>query len=592
MNIAGLSGSRRVVPNPWRGASWWQVLLCVIIATSLIALPLSGTEKAGKTAAKAGAGTEIVSAGDDGSAASAKRTTGPTHLDHPDFQVSHLRADVEALTSDDFAGRALGSQGADKSADFIEARFRELGLEPAPKMGYRQDFPVRLNLKVSDAGGQNSISLSGPASRSKWILHKDFVPLPFSANGKLRDAPLVFAGYAIHAPELEYDDFDRIDLRGKVVIALRREPQERSADSRFSGLDFTRHASFAAKARAVAQRGAKALIIVSNRLPADDEAELPAFAASTGPALLPIPVIAVRASAIAPFFTEQGWSLSGLQRRIDDTGQPSSQPFSTAYRMSISVRIDGASARGINVMGWLPGHPSNGEYIVVGAHYDHVGRGERFSMDNRGSGRIHPGADDNASGVAAMLELARILVRRQRDAGPAGRSVLFMAFGGEEHGLFGSTHFVHQQSLPGRKLVGMLNFDMVGRLREKELFSAGLDSVPEIRSLASESAHRQGLSLKPLPDYPYNMSDHGTFLDAGIPAVLLFTGLHMEYHTPRDTSDRVDLQGTAQVLKVALDLVEAMASPQQPLRFRGGANPGHERPFREAVVPSNPFDFE
>ncbi|MCW5965461.1 MAG: M28 family peptidase [Bryobacterales bacterium] len=525
-------------------------------------------------------------------AAGAERAGSAFRLDSPDFREEHLRSDVETLASVPFGGRALGSEGAQRAASFVESRFRELSLAPAPGIGYQQHFPVRLQLKLQEGSGQNELSLSGPASQAQWNLHKDYLPLPFSGNGRVKDATLVFAGYAIHAPELDYDDFAGIDVRGKVVIAFRREPQERNASSRFIGLEFTRHASFAAKARAVAQRGGKALLIVSNRLPADEDAELPAFGASAGPMQSPIPILMVRAAAIAPFFTEQGLSLSALQRSIDETGNPASAHFAGVYRITLSVKTEGVQAKGSNVLGWLPGDPSNGEYVVVGAHFDHVGLGERFSMDNSGKGKLHPGADDNASGVAAMLELARVLSHRQRLEGAHGRSVLFVAFGGEEHGLFGSTHFLHQQPVEGKRLVGMLNFDMVGRLREDELFEAGLGSVPELRSLATNAASRYQLDLKPLSEYPYNMSDHGTFLDAGIPAVLLFTGLHMEYHTPRDTAERVNAAGTLRVLKVAELLLEAMRDPERQLTFQGGANPGFERPFREATAPSNPFDFE
>lgn len=510
----------------------------------------------------------------------------------PDFAAEYVREDVETLASPSFEGRSLGSEGADRAAAFIEKRFRDIGLQPAPGIGYQQQFPVRLQMKVSDSARRNELSLAGPAAMAALTLHKDFLPLPFSGIGQVRNAPLVFAGYAMHAPELDYDDFAGVDVAGKVVIAFRREPQEKNRDSRFAGLEFTRHASFAAKARAVAARGGKALLIISNRLPAEEEAELPAFPASSGPAVLPIPVLMVRPAAIAPFFVEQGLSLSGLVRAIDEQSQPRSKPFADSYRVSLSVRPDATKSEGRNVLGWLPGDPSNGEYVVVGAHYDHVGRGERFSMDNAGSGKLHPGADDNASGMAALMELARVAALRRSAGSPGGRSVLFVAFGGEEHGLFGSAHFLHQQPVPGFRLAGMLNFDMVGRLRENEIFSAGLESVPELRSVAETAAREQSLELRPLPDYPYNMSDHGTFLDAGIPAVLLFTGLHMEYHTPRDTPDRINAPGMLQVLHVASALLDAITDPARPLRFEGGKNPGYERIFREVALPSNPFDFE
>lgn len=504
-----------------------------------------------------------------------------------------IRHDVEVLASPAFMGRALGTGGAERAADFIQTRFQDLGLRPPPHADYRQTFPVRLRVKVSKDAGQNEFTLGSPTSAQQLELHRDFLPLPFSGQGRVRNAPLVFAGYAMHAPELGYDDFAGVDVQGKVVVALRREPQEEDTRSRFAGRDFTLHASLAAKAQTVARRGGKALVLVTNRLPREENTDLPVFPASAGPVELPIPVVMVRASALESLFTQHNANLTKLAQSIDSEGVPHSFAFPSSFRSTLAVRLQGVNAKGTNVMAWVPGHPDSNEYVVVGAHHDHVGSGENYSLDNSGRGKLHPGADDNASGIAALLELARTLSAERPEALPAGtRGVLLVAYGGEEHGLFGSSYLLRNLPLPGKKLVGAMNFDMVGRLRESELFQAGLDSVPELKDTFETAASRAGLTLKSLSEYPYNMSDHGSFLDIGIPAILLFTGLHLEYHTPRDTADRVNVEGIVTMLGVAQSVLENMRSRSTSLVYVPGANPGYQRQWTESTLPSNAFDYE
>lgn len=502
------------------------------------------------------------------------------------FSTERWQHDVAYLADAALEGRALGSKGAATAATYIAARFGDLGLEPAPGLGVRLTFPVSLDLEMDEAEKRNAFRMAGPASSSLFQLRKDYQPLPFSGNADLENRQLVFAGYAIADPKREYDDFAGLDIRGKVVIAFRREPQERLESSRFGGLDFTANASFAAKARAVADRGGAALVLVSNRLPDETNDELPVFSSSTGPVRLPIPVLMARVQTIAPFFTEQGIELQALLRQIDREGQPHSFAFPPGYRATLRVTMKGKAAEGFDILGWKPGQTD--EYVVVGAHYDHIGFGKRFSMDPSDSGKIHPGADDNASGVASMLELARAVA-----LGPTlQKGVLFVAFGGEEHGLFGSAALlVRLTKLPGR-LAGMMNFDMVGRMRNNELFIAGLDSAPELRSSTENAAQAEGLTLTPITDYPYNMSDHGTFLDAGVPSVLFFTGLHPEYHTARDTADRLNPEGARSMLAVAYETLLAMADGPQDIEYVPGKDPAIQRNLREIASPSNPFQQE
>jgi hypothetical protein len=502
------------------------------------------------------------------------------------FSGEEWRRHVEALADPALEGRLLGSKGALRAAGYIEDRFREYGLEAPPRIGWRMRFPVALDLELDSNPAKNSLRLSGPASAVTLTLLRDYQPLPFSANGAFEDRQLAFAGYAISAPELGYDDFEGLDIRGKVVIAFRREPQERDAGSRFRGLDFTAHASFAAKANEVAKRGGAALILVTNRLPQEASDELPAFSTSTGPLRLAIPVLLAKADAVGGFFTEQGYDLSALVRRIDRDGKPSSFAFAPGYRAAVRATVKGKSEHGFNILGWKPG--SSAEFVVVGAHYDHIGMGKRFSMEPGDRGKIHPGADDNASGVAAMLELARMVAQ-----GPTQhRGVLFVAFGGEEHGLFGSSALLRQLPAEFGKLTGMINFDMVGRLRDGELFMAGLESVPDLAPVAEAAANRAGLRLERITDYPYNMSDHGNFLEAGIPAVLLFTGLHLEYHTARDTADRVNAEGAALILDVAFELLVRLTESADAPGYLAGKDPAYERNLRELATPPNPFQQE
>ena len=502
------------------------------------------------------------------------------------FSAERWETHVRTLASPELEGRALGSKGAAKAAAYVESQFRNYGLAPVPNLGYRESFPVALDVEVNDASAKNALNIAGPGSFAPLTLNRDYQPLSFSASGKCENAALVFAGYAISAPELDYDDFAGIDVRGKVVVAFRREPQETQPDSRFRGLDFTPHASFAAKAREVAKRGGLALLIVNNRLPDEENDDLPQFSSSSGPETVQIPVLLVRAPAIAPFFVEQGLDLASLSRTINKSGQPQSLPFRPDYRVSLRVSMRSKSAEGVNVLAWKPG--STNEYVIVGAHYDHIGYGKRFSMDPGDKGKVHPGADDNASGVAAMLELARLVSH----SGTPQRGILFVAFAGEEHGLFGSTALLHNPPSGLGRLTGMINFDMVGRMRENELFVAGLESVPALGNTAMEAAKNAEVSLQRITDYPYNMSDHGTFLEAGVPAVLFFTGLHMEYHTARDTANRVSSEGAMKVLAVAYEILRAMANSELSLIYQPGMDPGYERKLREIAAPSNPYNQE
>jgi hypothetical protein len=491
---------------------------------------------------------------------------------------SRLRSDVGFLADDLREGRGPGTKGLDAAAEYIATVFREAGLTTAPGAeGYFQNFTIpgtaRLKENVALA-----FDLPGDTPDLAGTLKEDFTPLVRGGEGNLNDAPIVFAGYGITAKDdnlkLDYDDYKDRDVKGKVVLVIRREPQQKQADSRFAGTQATTYSSLRHKARNAAEHGAAAVLLVNDGATVGGgKDELMDFAASDGDGSGPPFVMITRALADRLLEAAGAPKLAALEAKIDEDLAPNTFPLE-GVALDLTVGVDRQPIAVKNVVGVLEGSgPHADETIVVGAHYDHLGFGGSGSLQF-GSKDIHNGADDNASGTALMMELARRLARR---TDPLPRRVVFMAFSGEERGLLGSRHYVEHPLYPLANTVTMLNFDMVGRLNpSSEITVFGAGTSPGFEELIKALAGSQG--LKPTivegTAMQFNASDHASFYYKDVPVIFTFTGTHADYHRPSDDTPRINFEGMARIADYAeLLLLDVARRPTRPafVKLKGGS---------------------
>ncbi len=491
----------------------------------------------------------------------------------PDRAPDRLMADVAWLADDARQGRGLGTEGLLEARDWIARRFEALGLEPAgeaengrPTWFQRFEMPVSVEVLPETA-----LAIDGQA-----VLAEQFVPAAFSASGAAH-GEVVAAGYGIVAPDLGVDDYAGLDVAGKIVAVRRFTPDSFDDDAR------RRYSPLRAKAFTARERGAAGVIVVdlppaeaggagergeggggdrARGLP--EEASLPGLRVDTGSDVgIPV-VVATREAA--------GRLLSGRR-----SGTAARRPTAA---ITVALKVETAPAW--NVVARLPG-AGGGAPVILGAHYDHLGFGGPESMAP-GSTEIHHGADDNASGVAAMLEAARELAARRsngREGGAAGgealrRDVVFIAFSAEETGLGGSAAYARHPTggvtLGGPDgAVAMINLDMVGRLRE-HLNVLGIESAAEWPEMVPEACRDEGLTCA-LGGEAYGPSDHTSFYAAGVPVLYLFTGAHDDYHKPSDTADQIHAAGGAQVARFAAAVAARLAARTEPLTYQAAPSP-------------------
>ncbi len=466
---------------------------------------------------------------------------------------------IRFLSSDELGGRGNGSEGLEEAAQYIASQFERLGLEPAGEDGsFFQAFTVTL---AGTLGPDNSMRLEGAGLKKELELHKDFEPMTFSATGNVEGAELVFVGYGITAPEHGYDDYAELDVSGKVVLVLRHVPREERHDGPF---DVQRgHATFTAKVVNAKRHGAAAVVIVTDPNTHDgDPDELVRFGTDLRADKLDIPTVHVKRSVAEKLFQTAGKDLSKVQEKIDENLSPISFEL-PEIEVDLSVDIHRKKGEVRNVLGYLSPENAWGdeELLVIGAHYDHLGRSQRHSTARNASGRIHNGADDNASGTAGVLELARVLSGEKERL---QRGVLFATFAGEEMGLLGSRYYTRNPTFPLERTVAMLNLDMIGRLRGGKLYIGGVGSSPVFRPKLEELGEAEELTFN-FSFSGYGASDHTSFTLEGVPALFFFTGLHRDYHKPSDDWERIDAAGEQQVLRVVYQTADFIQSlPERP----------------------------
>ena len=467
---------------------------------------------------------------------------------------------VAVLASDEMEGRGLGTAGLGRAADWIEQRLRAASLRPAFADSYRQRFEVKTGVALEDGN-----ALEGVGSDA-WT------PLGMSSSGAFA-GELAFVGYGIEAPPVGYRELHGIDLRGKVVLALRYEPQERDEGSPFAGRRPSRWSAVRYKVHQARERGATAVVFVTGPLQ-DEEDRLPALRNDGPESPAGIPVLQVRRAVAQSWLAAAGIDLQRFQQEVDRDLRPRSVVL-PGVRVSGRVALRPTFAAAENVAGVLPGRgPLAGEAVVVGAHYDHLGHGGPGSM-RPNERAVHNGADDNASGTVAVL-LAAERVRQALSAVPSHRAVVFALFAGEEAGLAGSSRFVAAPPARAARTVAMINLDMVGRLRDDQLVAFGTESAPEWRALVEESAAGQRLKVTGRGD-GYGPSDQTSFYAAGVPVLHLFTGAHEQYHSPDDDADTLNAEGAARIAELTAVLASRVARGDvTPTYARATAPPARE----------------
>ncbi len=552
-----------------------------------------------------------------------------------------LAADARHLASDELEGRGLGTKGIDLAAEHIANEFQTIGLQTALFEGSAyQTFTVTTTVKI---GPSNELTLQGPpeaegASARLTTLKpgEDFTPMAASGTGTL-DLPVVFVGYGITAPDQGYDDYAGIDVKGKAVIILRHEPQQDNPHSKFNGTEHSAHAPLSRKIANAFEHSAAAVIFCTDAFEIDKKLAIrkkqwrtafdelckagEAFEALKNP--LPSKIaehaqkieelieraqeatenLRAEADPVLPFLAtgpsnpRDGFpivhcrreiidrmlraacdtDLATLEKQIDEGPSPQSREL-PGWRVTGRIDVIRKQVEAKNVVGVLPGKgPLADEVVVVGAHYDHLGFGGHGSLVPQ-KHEVHNGADDNASGVAVLIEVARQLAAQPEKL---RRSVMFVAFTGEERGLLGSAHYVHHPLFPLEKTVAMLNMDMVGRLRDDKLIVTGTDTSTAFVDLLDKINEKQNLTLVKRKG-GFSPSDQTSFYARKIPVLHFFTGTHKDYHRPSDDFEKLNVPGMRRVTSFVAAMTEVLANVDQRPDYVAVAMPkrsGGTRPY-------------
>jgi aminopeptidase YwaD len=460
---------------------------------------------------------------------------------------SEIMRHIQYLASDELAGRLAGTAGAEKAAAYIAREFEKHGLAlPAGQKSSLQPFTFVSGIEL---GTDNRLAVAAQALELK----KDFMPTAFSLNGDFQGTA-IFAGHGISAPALKYDDYENLDVKDRFVFVLRYGPEGNDPHGQFHRQQALRYKALTAR-----EKGARGIVFI------DDEEQ---FSKSTLSKLRfdaefadsGIAALAISLPKARGLFNQAGLDLDALRKEIAATKKPVTRDLQT-IQLTLHCELRKVVRTTTNVIGILEGNDPvlKNEAIVVGAHYDHIGLGELSSLAEGRGQQVHNGADDNASGTAGVLELARVLAGRRS---VLQRSLVFAAFSAEEVGLLGSKHYVSAPPFPVEKTVAMINMDMIGRMKDNRLIVGGSGSSPLWRDLLPR-LKPNGLELK-FQDDGYGPSDHASFYAKDIPVLFFFTGVHQDYHRPSDDTGKINLTGASRVLALVFETAQALS--QQPHR--------------------------
>ncbi len=477
---------------------------------------------------------------------------------------SPTKAHVEALASPAMEGRLTGSPGEKLAADYLAAELKRMGARPLPgQADYRLPFPFTAGSR--DAGSTITVQRDGAAPRV-FDTRESVMALSYSDNGEV-SGPVVFAGYGLVVPENQnfgYDSYQGLDVTDKIVVVLRYFPEDadqqtRAAVARYSDLRY--------KAQAARQRGAKALVVLTGPRSPNAGGVVPMTfdTALAGSGLVAASANGEVAEAI---FTSADTPLEAAQKDLD-SGNPHVAGFEIpGLTLTIKADIERERQTGHNVVGYLPATTGAAgavtrPWVAIGAHYDHLGRGTAGGSlaDQEQPNQIHHGADDNASGTAAVLAIAETL-----SAQPRARNLIVAFWSGEELGLIGSAHFVATPPVPVEDLAAYLNFDMVGRSTDNKLTVQATGSSDMWPKLLEQANVAAGFDLALQPD-PYQPTDVSSFNQAGVPSLAFFTGAHVDYHKPGDTAEKINYEDLDRIAAFAASIARRLLDANEAPPF-------------------------
>ncbi len=483
------------------------------------------------------------------------------------IRAEDLRTHVQYLASEKLGGRLTGTEGERLATEYVAAVFRHLGLEPAGEAGsFFQTYEFTAGVSL---GADNRLTVTMAGAAEDLGVDVDWRPLPFTVNGDVPVAGVVFAGYGIAAPATDrfpaYDAYQGLDVAGKWVLVFRYLPEEINAEHR---QHLSNYSSLRYKSMLARDKGARGLIVVSGPN-AKVKDPLVKLGFDAVPAESGLAVVSVSDRIGERLLQGTGKTLQGVQDALDTGESVAGMELPrVTLQGRMDVRQEKRTAR--NVLSRLSAAVADkGPPVVLGAHVDHIGDG--VGLDSRaeenGQGQVHPGADDNASGVAGMLEIAQHLAdQRERGKLPLERDIVFAAWTGEEVGLLGSGHYVRTLSGAGEAgerplepyVSAYLNLDMIGRL-DKSLYLQGMGSSAVWSGELERRNAPVGLSVVPQED-SYLPTDATSFYLKGVPVLSAFTGAHAEYNTPRDTPDSLNYEGAARIARLMGLLTRAVAT--------------------------------
>ncbi len=484
--------------------------------------------------------------------------------------LDRVTYDIKYLASDELGGRKPGTDGIEVAAKFIEDRYKQIGLQTLDNGTYRQEFEVRQGLTVD--GEQTTLKLVNSDANEMTMeleLNKDYLPQA-KRSGFEFDTDLVFVGYGINAEkDLNYNEYHGLDVEGKIVVMIRREPQQDNPESVFDGKEVSSHSYIQSKVLAARNAGAIGLIMVNDGFsaPTDDKDVLEDTNrfGSTFPFIQLKRRVLDELLAKSPLTDADGSKfkqLADIEKRIDETLSPVSQKFE-GWKVVGSSKAKEQLSRTSNIIGIMEGEgPLADETIVIGGHYDHLGMGGAGSRTDRRE--IHNGADDNATGTAAVLELARRFAAREKK--PA-RRLLFVCFSAEEMGLLGAFHYVKEPIIDLNKTAAMVNFDMIGWLRDNKVTIFNATSAEEFDALLDRANIDMGLDVE--KSGGFGGSDHLPFFQNSIPVMFVHTGLTSTYHTPEDDFETIDCAGALKVIDFSEKVLDELVAMEKRPTFQG-----------------------